>query len=62
MYDLDKILDEVRTKYYASKILPRPNILWSDEHGQPSTANTICIITRSLSAGHLIVKIFLMKP
>lgn len=32
MYDLDKILDEVRTKYYASKILPRPNILWSDEH------------------------------
>ena len=30
MYDLDKMLDEVRGKYYSSKTLPRPTISWSD--------------------------------
>ncbi len=32
MYDLDSILDEVRSKYYVSKVLPRPTISWSDEY------------------------------
>lgn len=32
MYDLDFILDEVRCTYYASKVLPRPTISWSDEY------------------------------
>ena len=32
MYDLDVILDEVRSKYYASNVLPRPTISWSDEY------------------------------
>jgi len=55
MYDLDKILDEVRTKYYASKVLPRPNILWSDEHwtaifGKYELYNNQITISRALNS------------
>lgn len=32
MYDLDEILDEVRTKYYCSKNLKRPSIVWSKDY------------------------------
>lgn len=32
MHDLDSILDEVRRKYYVSKVLPRPTISWSEEY------------------------------
>lgn len=32
MCDLDVILDEIRAKYYASNVLPRPTISWSDEY------------------------------
>ena len=32
MYDLDVILDEVRENYYASNVLPRPTISWSNEY------------------------------
>lgn len=55
MYDLDKILDEVRTKYYASKTLPRPNILWSDEHwtainGKYDLYNNQITVSRALNS------------
>lgn len=32
MHDLEKILDEVREKYYHTDILPRPSISWSNDY------------------------------
>lgn len=58
MYNLDKILDEVRTKYYASKTLPRPNISWSDEYwtafnGKYALYNNEIIISRALNSNEV---------
>lgn len=58
MHDLDKILDEVRTKYYASKTLPRPNILWSDEHwtainGKYTLYNNQITVSRALNSNQI---------
>lgn len=58
MHDLDKILDEVRTKYYASKTLPRTNISWSDEHwtafyGKYTLYNNHIAVSRALNSNKI---------
>lgn len=58
MHDLDKILDEVRSKYYTSKTLPRPNILWSDEHwtainGKYTLYNNQITVSRALNSNQV---------
>lgn len=58
MYDLDKILDEIRGKYYTSKTLPRPDISWSHEHwtainGKYTLFNNEITISRALNSNRV---------
>ncbi len=54
MYDLNKILDDVREKYYCSKMLPRPTVSWSEEYwteifGEYNLFNNHITISRVLN-------------
>ena len=54
MFDLEKILDDVRNKYYCSKLLERPTISWSkdywtDYYGQYTFFDNHITVSRALN-------------
>ena len=54
MFDLEKILDDVRNKYYSSKLLERPTISWSEDYwtdyyGQYTFFDNHITISRALN-------------